>query len=414
MNNLKAPKIAIFTTVLIMLASIPGCIFDPVEFDKCEDEDNCLTIAFETKEEYRNSDENPQLLADRLEELMDMEVEIYTVSGPAATIAALEYGKADIGFLDGGAAWLSMSTRGFEVAAAEQKADGRPYYNAVAWVHKDSDMAQADMDDDPATDPYTMMAGKISCHTSPLGSSGMLLPMGFLINNGYVEIVGDPNTMDSLYTTVRAHFSEDSSIPDSGTLYRGYSGSLRCLAEHELGSATDYISFAKDPTVPDYCGDDPESWCFKGDFTSTEDFYPLGGYNEDGETVGFGRAPSHPIMYNPEFFFESDVAALRTALDTMNNNAEDLEILDDVLGTPGITITNSSVHMGTYGDSIEEVPGIAAYLNDKVNKTSSEESSNLVLYGGLAVAGLAIVTGAIFIRNRNQNQNLEPEESSTE
>ena len=89
MNNLRAPKIAIFTTVLIMLASIPGCIFDPVEFDKCEDEDNCLTIAFETKEEYRNSDENPQLLADRLEELMDMEVEIYTVSGPAATIAAV-------------------------------------------------------------------------------------------------------------------------------------------------------------------------------------------------------------------------------------------------------------------------------------------------------------------------------------
>ena len=98
----------------------------------------------------------------------------------------------------------------------------------------------------------------------------------------------------------------------------------------------------------------------------------------------------------------------------MNNNAGDLEILDDVLGTPGITITNSSLHMGTYGDSIEEVPGIAAYLNDKVNKTSSEESSNLVLYGGLAVAGLAVVTGAIFIRNRNQNQNLEPEESSTE
>jgi len=37
-----------------------------------------------------------------------------------------------------------------------------------------------------------------------------------------------------------------------------------------------------------------------------------------------------------------------------------------------------------------------------------------VLYGGLAVAGLAVATGAIFIRNRNQNQNLEPKESSTE
>ena len=46
--------------------------------------------------------------------------------------------------------------------------------------------------------------------------------------------------------------SADSSIPDSGTPYYRYIGSLRCLAEHALGDATDYISFAKDPTVPDY------------------------------------------------------------------------------------------------------------------------------------------------------------------
>ena len=73
---MKATKIAIFTTLLIVLSSIPGCIFDPVEFDKCEDENNCLTIAFETKEEYKNADENPQKLADRLEELMGIEVEM--------------------------------------------------------------------------------------------------------------------------------------------------------------------------------------------------------------------------------------------------------------------------------------------------------------------------------------------------
>ena len=412
MENLKGPKVAIFTTLLMIIASIPGCIFDPVEFDECEDKTNCLTIAFETKEEYKNADENPQKLADRLEELMDMEVEIYTVSGPAATIAALEYGNADIGFLDGGAAWLSIETRGFEVAAAEQKGDGRPYYNAVAWVHTDSDMAVADR---AGEDPYALMAGKISCHTSPLGSSGMLLPMGWMISEGYIEIQGDPNTMDSLYTTVRNHFSEDSSIPDSGTLYRGYGGSLRCLAEHSLGSANDYVSFAKDPTVPDYCGDDAKSWCFEGDFTSTDDFYPLGGYNETtGEINSFGKAPSHPIMYNPEYFSASDVQALRTALETMNGNEDDLEIFEDVLGTPGITITDTESHIGDYGNAIEDVPGIAAYLNEKVNKTTSDDSgSNLILYAGGAVAALALVTGAIFMRNSNKNKNIESDEEVT-
>ena len=405
---MRASKIAFFTTLLIVLSSIPGCIFDPVEFDKCEDENNCLTIAFETKEEYKNADENPQKLADRLEVLMGIEVEIYTVSGPAATIAALEYGNADIGFLDGGAAWLSIETRGFEVAAAEQKGDGRPYYNAVAWVHTDSDMAIADR---AGEDPYALMAGKISCHTSPLGSSGMLLPMGWMISEGYMEVVGDVNNMDSLYQTVRAHFSEDSSIPDSGTLYRGYGGSLRCLAEHTLGDATDYISFAKDPTVPDYCGDDPRSWCFEGDFDSTDDFYPLGGYNETtGEINSFGKAPSHPIMYNPTYFSQSDVDLLRSAFETMNGNDDDLAILSDVLGTPGITITNTSAHIGDYGNAIEDVPGIAAYLNDKVNKTTAEDSdSNTILYVGGAVAALALVTGAIFIRNSNNNKNIESE-----
>ena len=73
---MRGPKISIFAVLIMLIASIPGCIFDPLEFDKCEDEDNCLTIAFETKEEYRNSDENPQKLADRLEEIMDVPTEV--------------------------------------------------------------------------------------------------------------------------------------------------------------------------------------------------------------------------------------------------------------------------------------------------------------------------------------------------
>ena len=129
--------------------------------------------------------------------------------------------------------------------------------------------------------------------------------MGYLIDNGYMDVVGDPDDISSLTDTVRGHFSEDSSIPNSGTKYYKYKGSLRCLAEHELGSATDYISFAKDPTVPDYCGEDPEDWCFEGDFTSTEDFYPL---------PTTGKAPSHPVMYNPDFFSEANVTALQLSL----------------------------------------------------------------------------------------------------
>lgn len=342
---------ALLVMIFFITATMPGCLSsdDAVTFKKCDDPDNCLTIAFEAKEEYKNTDENPQKLADRLSELLDMDVEIYPVSGAGATIEALRFGKADLGFLDGGAAWLSWQTHGLQVLGAEQKQDGRPFYNAIAWVHKDSDMAKADMDDDPETDPFALMEGKKSCHTSALGSSGMLLPMGWMIDRGYIEVVGDPDDIESLTNTVKNYFSDESSIPDSGTKYHKYIGSLRCLAE----GGKDVISFAKDPTVPDYCGEDPEDWCFEGEFTSTEDFYAL---------PTFGKAPSHPIMYHPDMDAEL-VVAIQNAFTVMTENGDDE--LQDVLSTPGITIINTEDHLGNYGSLIEDVPGIEAYFNEK-------------------------------------------------
>ena len=369
--NVSTQKLQVLCILTVFVAaSFAGCLSNTVSFPKCEDKDNCLTIAFEAKEEYQNTEENPQEFADRLSDLIGMDVEIYPVTGAAGMIEALRFGHADIGFLDGGAAWLSWQTAGLQVMAAEQKADGRAYYNAIAWVHKDSDMAQADMDDDPDTDPYALMAGKTSCHTSALGSSGMLLPMGFMITNEYIEVVGDPDEIDSLTDTVRNHFSEDSSIPNSGTKYHKYQGSLRCLAEHEGGTANDYISFAKDPTVPDYCGEDPESWCFEGGFASTSDFHGINYTGiENGE--GFGRAPSHPVMYNPEYLSAEQVTLLTDAFALMSKQVadggsqSDLDILDAVFNTPGFTIIDTEDHLGTYGTHIENVPGIQAYIAEK-------------------------------------------------
>ena len=409
-------KTSIFLATLMLAACIPGCIFSPgIEYSECSDDDNCLVIAFELKEEYKNTDESPQKLADRLGELMDQEVEIYPVTSPAATIEALRFNNADIGFLDGGAAWLSWQEYGLQVAAAEQKADGRAYYNAVAWVHKDSDMAQASMNGDVDT-ALSLMKGKISCHTSALGSSGMLLPMGYLIDNGYMEVQGDADQIDSLGATVRNHFSQDSSIPESGTPYYRYIGSLRCLAEHTLGDATDYISFAKDPTVPDYCGDDPQPWCFEGDFASTDDFYPIGGYNDTTGEIDtpFGRAPSHPIMYNPDGgLTPAEVQKLRDAFTTMSSNDDDLKILDDVLSTPGITIIDTESHLGDYGSAIGDVPGITAYFNQKINKVSTSSSSDSSLGLILPIIGVAVAAGAVFYYVRTKKSETF-EEAPTE
>ena len=92
-NNLLKCLLVVFC---FSSAGFAGCLSNPVSFEKCEDDSNCLTIAFEAKEEYRNSDENPQKMADHLAEILGMDVEIYPVSSPAATIEALRFGHAAV------------------------------------------------------------------------------------------------------------------------------------------------------------------------------------------------------------------------------------------------------------------------------------------------------------------------------
>ena len=139
------------------------------------------------------------------------------------------------------------------------------------------------------------MAGKTSCHTGWLKSAGMLMPMGYLIKNGYVTPVGDTSDINSLRNTIDNHFDgsashgNPASIPDSGALYSGYSGAIECLSEG-YGD----VAFAKGDdfsTVEKYCGDDnasenSEAWCL-----------PMDQYVQ---LPSFGQSPSHPVMYNPE------------------------------------------------------------------------------------------------------------------
>ena len=346
-----------------------------------EEDENVIIIAYEVKQDYENPDENPQVMADYLAAELDMDVELYPVSSEGAIIEALRFGNAHIAFMDGAAAWIGWQQYGLDALAADQKSDGRTYYNAHAVVLKDSEMATAYLDDDDTTDPFSLLAGKTSCHTGWLKSAGMLLPMGFLIGNGYANVIGDPNDIESLRNTVTNFFNENASIPDSGTTYYGYSGAVKCLSEG-VGD----VAFAKDSTVDGYCGNEDtslnEDWCLPRD--------------EYVALPAFGQAPSHPVMYNPEMINVQTRTAILNALLALNNemyvvdyemqgqtytgcynlithqldsesneNACGGNILSNVLGTPGLVEANTQEHLGSYSSLIGSIPGIAAYFDDK-------------------------------------------------
>ncbi len=353
------------TTLLVFLiatASLAGCIGSEDEKETPDLED--FVIAYSVKDDYTNVDENPQRLASYLSEELNMDVTLYPIDSEGAALEALRFGNADMAFMDGGAAWVGWQQYGLEALAADQKSDGRAYYSAHAVVLKDSEMAAAYLDNDSTTDPFSLLAGKTSCHTGWLKSAGMLLPMGFLIGNGYANVIGDSGDVESLRDTITNFFSEDSSIPDSGTPYYSYSGAVKCLTEG-VGD----VAFAKDSTVASYCGNDNATdnldWCLP-----ESDYILLPSY---------GNAPSHPVMYNPDFMTSETITKVQNALVAMKDSTEGASILSDVLNTPAISATNALDHLGSYGNLIEDVPGISAYYSTKfsINETVAPTVSNI-------------------------------------
>lgn len=339
-------------TLLVGTTALAGCLGG----DDTEDEPELeqLVIAFNLKDDYTNVDENPQRFADYMSETLNMDVSLYPIDSEGAALQALRFGNADIAFMDGGAAWVGWQQYGLDAIAADQKSDGRTYYSAHAVVLKDSEMAAAHLDDDPSTDPFSLLAGKNSCHTGWLKSAGMLLPMGFLIGNGYANVIGDANDVESLRSTITNFFTENASIPDSGTPYYSYSGAVKCLTE-----GVGEVAFAKDSTIASYCGNEDastnEAWCLP-----ESDYILLPSY---------GNAPSHPVMYNPATSDSATMTLVQDALVAMKDTTEGASILEAVLNTPAISATTAADHLGSYGNLIEDVPGISAYFDNKYEIT---------------------------------------------
>ncbi|MDP6856985.1 MAG: PhnD/SsuA/transferrin family substrate-binding protein [Candidatus Thalassarchaeaceae archaeon] len=357
-TRLNAQIRALTLTSLMLLCAAAGCLGgDPLaEEDPVVEALEPLVIAYEVRDDYTNVDENPQALADYLAEKLNYDVSLYNVDSEGAMIEALRFGNADIAIMDGGAAWVGWQQYDLQVLAADQKSDGRAFYNAHAWVRADSEMATAATDNDTFTDPFALLSGKTSCHTGWLKSAGMLLPMGYLIGHGYANVVGDPNDVETLRNTIHGFFNENASIPDSGTPYYGYSGAVKCLSEG-VGD----VAFAKDSTIDSYCGNDNssenEDWCLARD-----QYVAL---------PTFGQAPSHPVMYNPEFMDTTKANAVRDALLGLSSDPAAASILDGVLNTPGIISTTTEEHLGSYSASIGNIPGISAYYNGKFSINAS-------------------------------------------
>ena len=179
-TNLRNAYKAVFMIGSMLMFSLAGCLGDVTEESDVDElgQIDSLVVAYEVRDTYTNIDENPQRFADYLQEKLNAPVELYAVDSEGASIEALRFGHADIAFMDGGSAWVGWQQYDLSVLASETKPDGRTWYGARAVVRAGSDIAEAQLDDDIYTDPFSLFQGKTPCHTGWLKSAGMLLPMG--------------------------------------------------------------------------------------------------------------------------------------------------------------------------------------------------------------------------------------------
>ena len=49
----------------------------------------------------------------------------------------------------------------------------------------------------------------------------------------------------------------------------------------------------------------------------------------------------------------------------MNQDPQGAAVLEGVLGTSGLVDTNASAHLGSYSDSVRNIPGIVEYFGTK-------------------------------------------------
>ncbi|MEE3315486.1 MAG: PhnD/SsuA/transferrin family substrate-binding protein [Candidatus Thermoplasmatota archaeon] len=309
---------------LLICTTLSGCLGP---------EEEKIRIAFKTQDDYDNPDANPQRLADFIAEQTGMDVELYPISSDLAAIEALRFGHADVAILDGGSAWIAWQQHGFEAILADKKSDGSNHYTASAWVLDNSDIQS--LED---------LEGRDSCHTGWLKSAGMLMPMGYMIGQGFVEVSGDDEDIDSLRTTIENHFG-NVSIPASGDIYYGYSGAFRCMTDGHGD-----VAFAKTTSYDDHCvGND---WCLeRSEYRILE--------------PAFGQVPSHSVMVNGDSYGSDKTESSTMAILALNVDSEGQSILESVLGTPGISEVNTESHLGSYSAAISSIPGIAAYFEDK-------------------------------------------------
>ncbi len=265
---------------------------------------------------------NAQALEEFLEKKIGVDVEIVIPTNYETIIEGMRFGHIDAAFMDTGPAWITHQRTGAEVVLAEL-VEGKVNYQATVWTLVDNDSINSLED----------TIGKRVAFTSITGSSGFVRPMGTLVTEGYIDIVGDD--IVALYSALENNF-------ESYTFTGGYKTALKLLLEGKVD-----VAFGSDIAPKKYL-----------DLNDQAKLRPV---------TTIGPVPSHVFIVNANMS-ESTKDVLVDALIELNYD-ENNSILMNLYGAEALVPTTTTMHIGDFGTYIDVLTGLDQLIIDKYNKS---------------------------------------------
>lgn len=272
---------------------------------------NTFTLGFVPSERAEELKPQAKELAAFLEKQMGVPVKIVIPTSYEPLIEGLKFGHIDAAYLDAGPAWLAYKKAAAKVILAEAREEGNAFYYGELFVRQDSDIQS--LED---------VRGKKIAFTSWTGSSGFILPIGTMIEEGIIT----PESTD--FAALESAIAETF---ESYVVAGGYKQALTLLAE----SRVDIAGGAHDA---------PERFLDKKNQGKIKTLMRL------------GKVPSHPIVVGVHVSPEQKKRLVQAFVAIIEQGRQDL--LFDLYGITRITITNTEEHLSEFGPIFEAVTGV--------------------------------------------------------
>jgi phosphonate transport system substrate-binding protein len=270
-----------------------------------------LSIGLIPSEQTSTISSEANELSSFLTEELGLPSETYMATSYESIIEGVHSGSIQVAFMDAGPAWIAYNRGSADVVFAEVH-KGETNYTAAVFVQKGSKLS--DLPD---------LIGTRIAFTSLTGSSGFILPIGSMIEQGL--ITPESNDLVGVESALKKAFKQH-------TFAGGYGTALTLLATDKVDVATGSVRFFNERADSN----------IKSNVKIMKEI---------------GKVPNHVIVLSNSLDESSKLEIIEAFFKL--NEPDNAHILDNLYGVSSIVPTNAVDHIGDFGYALDNLSAIA-------------------------------------------------------